>query len=95
MLETCRVALGCVLLEGYGQTESSAACSITMIGDAQGGQMLVHHYHAIILDLWIYYTVPEQHTVILYCIMLYTVSYCNEYCTYYEKRDTVYCTVHT
>ena len=35
----CPVALGCVLLEGYGQTECSAACSITMIGDAQGGHV--------------------------------------------------------
>ena len=39
VLELCRVALGCVIVEGYGQTECSAACSLTMVGDAQAGHV--------------------------------------------------------
>ncbi|CAM6003351.1 unnamed protein product, partial [Sphagnum balticum] len=39
VLEMCRVTLGCAIIEGYGQTECSAACSVTMIGDATTGHV--------------------------------------------------------
>uniref|UniRef100_A0A0K0DWX4 Long-chain-fatty-acid--CoA ligase n=1 Tax=Strongyloides stercoralis TaxID=6248 RepID=A0A0K0DWX4_STRER len=37
VLETCRVALGATILEGYGQTECTAMCTITFPGDYTGG----------------------------------------------------------
>ncbi|CEF67818.1 Long-chain-fatty-acid--CoA ligase 6 [Strongyloides ratti] len=37
VLETCRVALGATILEGYGQTECTALCTLTFPGDYTGG----------------------------------------------------------
>uniref|UniRef100_A0A0K0F7J9 Long-chain-fatty-acid--CoA ligase n=1 Tax=Strongyloides venezuelensis TaxID=75913 RepID=A0A0K0F7J9_STRVS len=37
VLETCRVALGAIILEGYGQTECTALCTMTLPGDYVGG----------------------------------------------------------
>lgn len=36
-LEACRVAFGCHILEGYGQTECTAMATTTWPGDATGG----------------------------------------------------------
>ncbi|GMS90594.1 hypothetical protein PENTCL1PPCAC_12769, partial [Pristionchus entomophagus] len=37
VLETCRIAFGCTLLEAYGQTEATALAVATWPGDAEGG----------------------------------------------------------
>ncbi|GMT20855.1 hypothetical protein PFISCL1PPCAC_12152, partial [Pristionchus fissidentatus] len=37
VLETCRIAFGCTIMEGYGQTECTALAVSTWPGDAVGG----------------------------------------------------------
>jgi len=37
VLTFCRAAFGCVVLEGYGQTECAAATSLTLEGDHIAG----------------------------------------------------------
>ena len=37
VLELCKIALGCVICEGYGQTEATAMATLTWPGDPNGG----------------------------------------------------------
>ncbi|KAF8358930.1 acs-5 [Pristionchus pacificus] len=37
VLETCRIAFGCTIIEAYGQTEATALAVATWPGDAEGG----------------------------------------------------------
>uniref|UniRef100_A0AC35TZJ8 Long-chain-fatty-acid--CoA ligase n=1 Tax=Rhabditophanes sp. KR3021 TaxID=114890 RepID=A0AC35TZJ8_9BILA len=39
VLEMCRVALGAIILEGYGQTECNAMSTLSMVGDYVGGHV--------------------------------------------------------
>jgi long-chain acyl-CoA synthetase len=39
VLNLCRVALGCDIVEGYGQTECTAGCTLTLPGDLQTEQV--------------------------------------------------------
>ncbi|XP_061565359.1 long-chain-fatty-acid--CoA ligase 5 [Cololabis saira] len=39
VLNLLRAALGCMIFEGYGQTECAAACTFTMPGDATSGHV--------------------------------------------------------
>ncbi|GFN86278.1 long-chain-fatty-acid--coa ligase 5 [Plakobranchus ocellatus] len=39
VLNTLRCIVGCPVLEGYGQTENSAVCTLTLVGDSEAGHV--------------------------------------------------------
>ncbi|MGH0147672.1 UNVERIFIED_CONTAM: hypothetical protein FKN15_045170 [Acipenser sinensis] len=81
VLSFLRAALGCQFYEGYGQTECTAGCSMTLPGDWTAGKI---HQHTICTDK----VDPEIQYLASICFALIFVSFL---CTFQDSKTCYRC----
>ncbi|XP_058875748.1 long-chain-fatty-acid--CoA ligase 1-like [Acipenser ruthenus] len=81
VLSFLRAALGCQFYEGYGQTECTAGCSMTLPGDWTAGKI---HQHTLFTDK----VDPEIQYLASICLALIFVSFL---CTFQDSKMCYRC----